>query len=127
MTQSSTTTGGRDVMDVRTGLPAPMGSTPDVGGTKFAVYSVSATEGCVSMCLFGDDGTETRVPVARPSMRCGRIPTATRAETCWPPALGSGSFRPASSIPADAGHQAQVSSLFAAAGFLAAFEAIWNG
>jgi hypothetical protein len=41
MTQSATTTGGRDVMDVRPGLPAPMGSTPDVGGTNFAVYSAS--------------------------------------------------------------------------------------
>jgi hypothetical protein len=64
MTQSTTTTGGRDVMDVRPGLPAPMGSTPDVGGTNFAVYSASATEGGVSLCLCGDDGTETRVPDA---------------------------------------------------------------
>jgi hypothetical protein len=64
MTQSATTTGGRDVMDVRPGLPAPMGSTPDVGGTNFAVYSASATEGGVSLCLCGDDGTETRVPDA---------------------------------------------------------------
>jgi hypothetical protein len=64
ITQSTTTTGGRDVMDVRPGLPAPMGSTPDVGGTNFAVYSASATEGGVSLCLRGDDGTGTRVPDA---------------------------------------------------------------
>jgi isoamylase len=52
------------IMTQTTATPAaPMGSTPDSGGTNFAVYSASATEGAVSLCLFGDDGTETRVPI----------------------------------------------------------------
>ena len=50
-------------MDVWPGQPTPMGSTPDTQGTNFAVYSASATQGAVSLCLFADDGTETRLPV----------------------------------------------------------------
>ena len=50
-------------MDVWPGRPTPMGSTPDTQGTNFAVYSASATQGAVSLCLFADDGTETRLPV----------------------------------------------------------------
>ena len=51
-------------MQVRPGQPSPMGSTPDASGTNFAVYSASASEGAVSLCLFADDGTETRVPMS---------------------------------------------------------------
>ena len=50
--------------DVHPGQPSPMGSTPDAGGTNFAVYSSSASAGAVSLCLFADDGTETRLPVS---------------------------------------------------------------
>ena len=63
MTQSVTTGGAPAPMQVRPGQPAPMGSTPDAGGTNFAVYSASAGEGAVSLCLFAEDGTETRVPM----------------------------------------------------------------
>jgi pullulanase/glycogen debranching enzyme len=63
MTQPTVMANSRGVMDARPGLPTPMGSTPDAKGTNFAVYSASATEGGVSLCLFGDDSTETRVPV----------------------------------------------------------------
>ncbi len=63
MTQSVTTVGGRAPMEVRPGQPSPMGSTPDAGGTNFAVYSASASEGGVNLCLFADDGAETRLPM----------------------------------------------------------------
>src|SRR5271165_4181274 len=54
-------------MDAWPGRPTPMGSTPDTQGTNFAVYSASATEGAISLCLFADDGTEkpSRVAEAR--------------------------------------------------------------
>ena len=39
----------------------PLGATPDDGGTNFAVFSESAE--AVDVCLFGDDGVETRVPL----------------------------------------------------------------
>ena len=63
MTQSGTTVGGPAPMQVRPGQPTPMGSTPDAGGTNFAVYSASASMGGVNLCLFADDGTETRLPM----------------------------------------------------------------
>ena len=63
MTHSVTTVGGPAPMQVRPGQPTPMGATPDPAGTNFAVYSFSASEGAVSLCLFADDGTETRVPL----------------------------------------------------------------
>ena len=50
-------------MQARPGQPTPMGSTPDAGGTNFAVYSASASMGGVGLCLFADDGTETRLPM----------------------------------------------------------------
>jgi isoamylase len=64
MTQSATNVGGRPPSEVRPGLPTPMGSTPDAEGTNFAVYSASAREGGVSLCLFADDGTETPFPMS---------------------------------------------------------------
>jgi isoamylase len=63
MTQSVTTVGGSAPLQVRPGQPSPMGSTPDAGGTNFAVYSASASMGGVNLCLFADDGTETRLPM----------------------------------------------------------------
>jgi isoamylase len=63
MTQSVTNVGGPAPMQARPGQPSPMGSTPDARGTNFAVYSASASDGAVSLCLFADDGTETRVPM----------------------------------------------------------------
>jgi isoamylase len=64
MTQSAVTVVSPAPMAVRPGRPTPMGSTPDAGGTNFAVYSSSATPGAVSLCLFADDGTETRLPMS---------------------------------------------------------------
>jgi isoamylase len=42
------------------GNPFPLGATPGPGGTNFAV--TAAGDG-VDVCLFGPDGTETRVPL----------------------------------------------------------------
>jgi len=63
MTQPVTAAADHNVTELRPGRPTPMGSTPDAAGTNFAVYSASASEGAVSLCLFAEDGTETRVPV----------------------------------------------------------------
>ena len=63
MTQPVTAAAGRAPIDVHPGQPTPMGATPDPVGTNFAVYSSSASEGGVSLCLFADDGTETRLPM----------------------------------------------------------------
>ena len=40
------------------GQPYPLGATWDGRGTNFALYSENATG--VELCLFGEDGTETR-------------------------------------------------------------------
>jgi glycogen operon protein len=39
----------------------PLGATPDDGGTNFAVFSGPAE--AVDVCLFDDDGSETRIPL----------------------------------------------------------------
>ncbi len=39
----------------------PLGATPDADGTNFALWSRGAER--VDLCLFDDDGTETRVPL----------------------------------------------------------------
>ncbi|MFC7279750.1 glycogen debranching protein GlgX [Paractinoplanes rhizophilus] len=46
-------------MTVWPGNPYPLGATYDGGGTNFAVFSEIADR--VELCLFDDDGTETRV------------------------------------------------------------------
>ncbi|OQX66704.1 MAG: hypothetical protein B6A08_19120 [Sorangiineae bacterium NIC37A_2] len=43
------------------GIPYPLGATLDGGGVNFAVFSEHATQ--VELCLFDDEGAETRVPV----------------------------------------------------------------
>jgi len=45
----------------RPGTFTPLGAHYDGTGTNFALFSVPATS--VDLCLFGDDGTEERVPV----------------------------------------------------------------
>ena len=50
-------------MDVYPGNPSPMGATLDRQGVNFAVYSASAAQGEVVLCLFADDGTETQLPM----------------------------------------------------------------
>jgi isoamylase len=47
--------------EVWPGRPFPMGATWDGGGTNFSVFSENATR--VELCLFDDDGIETRVPM----------------------------------------------------------------
>jgi pullulanase/glycogen debranching enzyme len=42
------------------GRPAPLGATPGPDGTNFAV--ASAADG-VELCLFGDTGAESRIPL----------------------------------------------------------------
>jgi isoamylase len=63
MIQSVSPAAGRAPMEVRPGQPTPMGATPDPAGTNFAVYSSSASQGAMSLCLFADDGTETKLPL----------------------------------------------------------------
>ncbi|MEK6719107.1 MAG: glycogen debranching protein GlgX [Chloroflexota bacterium] len=43
------------------GLPYPLGATYDGGGTNFALFSEVADR--VELCLFDDDGVETRIPM----------------------------------------------------------------
>jgi isoamylase len=67
---------------VHPGHPSPRGSTLDATGTNFAVYSASASEGGVSLCLFADDGTETH-----------RVPMLARTADVWHayvPGVGAG-------------------------------------
>ncbi|MEL6799565.1 MAG: glycogen debranching protein GlgX [Pseudomonadota bacterium] len=44
---------------VSAGRPQPLGATPDEGGVNFAVFSANATR--MTLCLFDDDGLETRI------------------------------------------------------------------
>ncbi|MEV0900286.1 glycogen debranching protein GlgX [Actinoplanes sp. NPDC049802] len=46
-------------MHIWPGNPYPLGATYDGGGTNFAVFSEAATR--VELCLFDDDGKETRI------------------------------------------------------------------
>jgi isoamylase len=48
-------------VDIWPGLWRPLGATPDDGGTNFALFSECAE--AVDVCLFDDDGAETRVPL----------------------------------------------------------------
>ncbi|MER7796024.1 glycogen debranching protein GlgX [Microbacterium sp. NPDC096154] len=48
-------------METWPGRPYPLGATYDGDGTNFALFSEVATK--VELCLFDDDGTETRVNV----------------------------------------------------------------
>src|SRR5512142_54184 len=43
------------------GRPAPLGATWDGEGTNFALFSEGAS--AVRLCLFDDDGVETRLPL----------------------------------------------------------------
>ncbi|SFE68293.1 glycogen operon protein [Actinoplanes philippinensis] len=46
-------------MHIWPGNPYPLGATYDGGGTNFAIFSEAATR--VELCLFDDDGKETRI------------------------------------------------------------------
>ena len=49
-------------MEVWPGTPYPLGASYDGAGTNFALFSEVAE--AVELCLFGEDGTETRVSMA---------------------------------------------------------------
>ena len=77
------------------GNPYPLGATYDGSGTNFAIFSEAASK--VELCLFDDDGTETRVeftevdayvwhaylPGVQPGQRYGY-----RVHGPWDPARG---------------------------------------
>jgi hypothetical protein len=46
-------------LECRRGRAYPLGASYDGSGTNFAVFSEVAE--CVELCLFDDDGTETRI------------------------------------------------------------------
>ena len=48
-------------LDVLPGSPYPLGATLSPVGTNFALFSAVATT--VTLCLFGEDGTETKLPL----------------------------------------------------------------
>ncbi|HWF42503.1 MAG TPA: hypothetical protein VN683_10500, partial [Acidothermaceae bacterium] len=48
-------------VDIWPGHWQPLGATVDDGGTNFALFSANAT--AVDLCVFDDNGTETRVPL----------------------------------------------------------------
>jgi glycogen operon protein len=50
---------------VHAGSPHPLGARADGDGVNFALYSASATR--VELCLFDDNGVETRLPATGPS------------------------------------------------------------
>ena len=56
------TAGAETAVEVWPGSPFPLGATWDGQGTNFSLFSQHA-EG-VELCLFDDDGAETRVEVS---------------------------------------------------------------
>src|SRR5579875_3262130 len=50
------------------GRPYPLGATYDGGGTNFSLFSEVADG--VELCLFDDDGAETRVPMDDQDYSC---------------------------------------------------------
>ena len=55
-------------MSVWPGQPYPLGATYDGSGTNFSVYSFVAE--AVELCLFDDDGSETRVELPERTAHC---------------------------------------------------------
>ena len=54
-------------VDIWPGHWQPLGATVDDGGTNFALFSANAT--AVDLCLFDDNGIETRVPLRESTFR----------------------------------------------------------
>ena len=64
-------------MHIWPGSPYPLGSQFDGGGTNFALFSEVAER--VELCLFDDDGNETRVDLAEvDGLRLARLPAGRR-------------------------------------------------
>src|SRR5215218_5987967 len=55
-------------MEIWPGQPYPLGATFDGVGTNFSIFSESAQR--VELCLFDDDGKETRVDLAETTALC---------------------------------------------------------
>jgi isoamylase len=77
------------------GEPYPLGATFDGAGTNFSVYSEDAER--VELCLFGEDGTETRIDLPEVTAYCwhGYVPGlhpgrryGFRAHGPWTPQRG---------------------------------------
>jgi glycogen operon protein len=58
-------------IEVWPGRPYPLGATYDGTGTNFSLFSEAAD--AVELCLFDDDGVETRVPVAEVDGFCWHV------------------------------------------------------
>ncbi|HEY8536926.1 MAG TPA: hypothetical protein VIL25_10770, partial [Vicinamibacterales bacterium] len=60
--------GGTARLPIRPGEPYPLGATWDGAGTNFSIYSSIAER--VDLCLFDDDGRETRIPLPERTAFC---------------------------------------------------------
>jgi isoamylase len=82
-------------VNVWPGQPYPLGATYDGSGTNFSVYSFVAD--AVELCLFDDDGSETRVELPEQTAHCfhGYVPNVApgqrygfRVQGPWAPNEG---------------------------------------
>ncbi|MGH9077640.1 MAG: glycogen debranching protein GlgX [Acidimicrobiales bacterium] len=82
-------------MSIWPGRPYPLGATPDSRGTNFSVYSSVAER--VQLCLFDDDGAETRLDLTEVTAHCwhGYVPGVVpgqrygfRVHGPWDPGAG---------------------------------------
>ena len=89
------------MVEVWPGTAYPLGATYDGTGTNFALFSEVAEQ--VELCLFDDDGAETRVELHRGRrLRLARLPagrarasaTATGCTAPYDPAAGCAATRP---------------------------------
>src|SRR5689334_24668592 len=76
MNRSSFTPRVWEVMEIWPGSPYPLGATFDGAGTNFSLFSEAAER--VELCLFDDQGRETRVDLPEVTALCwhGYLPTA---------------------------------------------------
>ena len=76
-------------MRVLPGKPFPLGPTYDGAGTNFSVFSEVAER--VELCLFDEDGKETRVDLPEVTAYCwhgylpGIVPGSASASACTAP------------------------------------------
>jgi pullulanase/glycogen debranching enzyme len=66
-------------LEVKTGKPYPLGATHDGSGTNFSLFSEVASK--VELCLFDDDGKETRLSMPENTANCWH---------CYLPNVGAG-------------------------------------
>src|ERR1700723_407259 len=84
-----------DEIETWPGRPYPLGATYDGAGTNFSLYSGVAER--VELCLFDDEGTESRVPLEEVDAHCWHayLPSVTpgqrygyRVHGVWEPENG---------------------------------------